>query len=241
MINIFDSKFIRRNAATSHKQITLYVGKGLLPKTIIKEENKIELNLEELNNLFKIKMLQKIGFSLDNIKVFLDNLTSERNLFLIFHDFLESEKKGLDKLVLTLNEIEQDNENLAKKEAFYFSNKIIIAPYIAIDVFEIKKKWFEDDEKKNFLRKWRKTFYSLFLNYESNLEIEKDKVIFEKLDSLDNFFSENSNFNSKIYFFSFINWLTCEPRYIKEMKRICKYNYSNEITNATIKWFCKKY
>ncbi|AHI53006.1 MerR family transcriptional regulator [Spiroplasma culicicola] len=231
----YNSKIIRRKTQSSLKQIKHYIEKGILRPEILSDV--LLMNDQDIERLYHIKLLLEIGFNLEHIKIILDNI-NKQNLITIFDHFLDSYKTWFE-IFNNKYEIYKD-KNLIKlddRSYFGFFKSELIARTVMYELYEKRYLWYQKEEYKIKLKKIRKNIYSCFKEFNDN------KLIYEMVSK---YFSElyeflNDNFlnRSPLYFICWIKWLTNEPRYIKEMRRITQFNYSNEIFEMSLIWIIK--
>ncbi|ASP28464.1 hypothetical protein SCORR_v1c06920 [Spiroplasma corruscae] len=229
----YDSKFIRHKTNSSLRQIKNYIEKNLLSKEII--NNKLEMDDLELSELYKIKFLKQMGFTLEELKIIKDNL-DDNTLNSLFIIFVDKEKKLLTNLENNLHNYLLNNYVEVNRDTFgYFSSETLFKG-IMYELYDLRKQWYENEETKHFIKKLRKNLYislSLFIK-ENSFD-----SLYDNFKILNNFLKSSLENYSIIYFICLIKWWTIEPRYIKQIKNKLGFNYGPELFLKSIEFICK--
>ncbi|ARU91711.1 hypothetical protein SCLARK_001150 [Spiroplasma clarkii] len=225
---------IMHKTFTTLSQLKYYVNYGLLPHTIF--EDKILMTPEQVKRIYEIKLFINMNFSLKEIKIIFDNAT-KTNIQLVLTHYYALHWIATKNFYLEFNRIICEN-NLEKPFStlsFKLLSNFATTPTILTILFAAKKEWYQNDFEKKFLKNFRKQVYKHFIDYNSSKYKEVIKsleLVFEEFYD----FLVSKELDSWLYFYGFIHWITWEPRYLKEMKRLTKINFSTEICEIALKW-----
>ncbi|AKU79866.1 hypothetical protein [Spiroplasma turonicum] len=230
----YNSKIIRHKTNSSLKQIKNYVDKKLLNSSII--DNKLEMNDYELIKLYKIKFLQYIGFSLDDIKIIFDNM-KDIDIYKMFNYFLITENNLLSCFENNFKTFLNSNSLIINIDTFGYFKSESLGRGVMFELYNFRKMWYQDKFKKEELKDLRSSIFKEFHIYNKNNNITELNSLFTKL----NYFLESNIINyNKLHFLCLFKWWTTDPRYVKQIKNRCKLNYGPEIFKQALIW-CSKY
>lgn len=232
---MYQTKDISRICRISFKQIKNYHSAGLLDESIFNAEGKLSIDASNLKRLFEIKTLQQICFSTRQIKILYDNNITDEAVKKMFDHFIDSYEKSI-KIFLTSYDDAYLNKNFAERSLYGLFTHNNRVDNILHEMYEFRKIWYLDKNKKNFLRETRRKLFLAMEGFNYNEEeyyLRNTSVHFDKIYQ---FFIEEGLNQSYLFFISYMQWLTAADRYKRQMFKLIGIFNQIPLYELSLKW-----
>ncbi|AKX34267.1 hypothetical protein SLITO_v1c06380 [Spiroplasma litorale] len=177
----------------------------------------------------------EIGFSLDDIKIIIDNLSIE-DINSIFIYYLQKEKELCIKFELNFNKYIKHNTLEVDRDTFGYFKSESLGKAVMFEMYNYRKLWYENDGLKKEIKLIRNNIFLEFSNYIEKSNIEKLYYCFNEIKT---FLRNNINNYNRLHFLCLFKWWTTDPRYVKQIKNRLNYNYGPELFKHSLIWCCQ--